>query len=211
MNRYIPICLLLVLMVPDPAFTQTLGQLTTAAVASEGEGGIFLLAGNDAFRTGVMARFELGRESDLGMQLGFDKETGSNSFGGGLDFKFHLPVGIEEASIDFAIDASLGLLESDDFRRLFFGIGLMISGVVRSSDNIALEPYTSLTILTTHRDWKIDPPPHAEHDFGDRDDTDTDAVFRGGVKVPLSDDYQLLVEVNINGKTTVGAALNVIF
>jgi len=211
MKRYILVCLLLTLIVPDPNSAQTLGQLTTAAVASEGEGGIFLFAGNDAFRTGMMVRFELGKESDLGMQFGFDRVTGRNSLGGGLDFKFHLPVGIEEVAIDFALDGSLGLLESDDFRRLFIGIGLMASGVVRSSDDVALEPYTSLTILTTHRDWKVDPPPHAMRDFDERDDTDTDAVFRGGVKFPLSNEHQLLVEVNINGKTTIGAAFNVIF
>ena len=200
------------LVVPVAAIAQTFGQYTTAAIASEGEGGIFVRGGDEAVRTGIMARFELTNRSDLGLQIGFDREYRENSFGAGLDFKFYLISAVSDFPLDLAIDLSLGHLRSGNYSRNILGIGLLVSGELRSVSS--LEPYAFITVLNTYFPKKASC--HEEHPSQwpcSEDDwkSDTETVLRGGAKYALTEEYQLLAEVELGDEITFGAALNIIF
>ena len=201
---------LAILAAPFNARTQTLATMTTGAVASDGEGGFFMLAGNDVTRFGLNARFALTVDLDMGIQIAFDRIDERSFFGGGIDAKYHLPIENSDLPIDIAIVAGLGDLESSEIRRFLLQMGCIVSGVVESSNRRILEPYAGLYVMTTRRDWK--------DDCGDRDrgcwdgtKSDTDAVLRAGMRVNITEDFQILAELNVNGETMFGAGVNLIF
>jgi hypothetical protein len=195
---------------PFAVRAQTLATMTTGAVSSDGEGGLFMLAGTDVSRFGFHSRFALSTDFDIGVQLAFDRLDETSFFGGGIDVKYHLPIAEPDIPIHVALDAGIGDLESSDIRRLFLEMGCIVSGFVSSSDRRILEPYAGIYVMTTRKAWKDD---CGVGDRGCWDGTrsDTDAVLRGGLRANLTDDFQILVELNVNGKTTFGAGVNLIF
>lgn len=201
---------LAVLAAPFHARTQTLATMTTGAVSSDGEGGIFMLAGNDVTRFGINSRFALTLDLDMGIQLAFDRLDERSFYGGGIDVKYHIPVENSGLPIDIAIDAGLGDLESSEIRRLFLQMGCIISGVVESSDRRILEPYAGIYVMTTRRDWKDDCGVDGRGCW-DGTKSDTDAVLRTGMRVSITEDFQVLAELNVNGETLFGAGVNLIF
>jgi hypothetical protein len=210
MKAKILLITLVILATPFSARTQTLATMTTGAIASDGEGGLFMLAGTDVTRFGLNSRFALAADFDMGLQLVFDRLDERSFFGGGIDVKYRLPIKTSDLPIDVALDAGFGDLESSEIRRLFLEMGCIISGVVESSNRRILEPYVGIYVMTTRRDWKDD---CGENDHGCWEGTrsDTDAVLRGGIRANLTDDFQIIVELNVNGKTMFGAGVNLIF
>ncbi|HER44229.1 MAG TPA: hypothetical protein ENO08_07210 [Candidatus Eisenbacteria bacterium] len=201
---------LAVLALPAAAGSQTLATMTTGAVSSDGEGGLFVLAGTDVSRFGLHSRFALAADLDMGMQLAFDRLDERSFFGGGIDVKYRLPFAAADLPIDIALDAGVGILESDEIRRLFLEMGCIVSGVVQSSDRRILEPYAGVYVMTARRDWKDDCGLDDRMCWeGTR--SDTDAVLRGGLRVHVTDDFRVLVEMNVNGKTMFGAGVNLVF
>jgi hypothetical protein len=214
--KAIAIGLMLVLAaLPTAVAAQVFGQYTTAAISSEGEGGVFANAGEDRFQTGIVARFLLTRQMDFGVQLGLDRECGVSSFGGSLDLKVYILGEQSEIPIDLAVGGSYGHLRSSDYRRHVFAFGLLASGVVQSSTSVAIEPYGFGGLVTEYFErncpctgpgdcfWPGDP--------GEAKARETKARLRGGVKVTFTDEYQLLVEASVDRKFMVGAAFNIIF
>jgi len=184
-----------------PAMAQTFGQFTTAGVAADGEGGFFMTAGDDVMNAGVMARFRITPKSDLGFQGGFESFHDVNSLGIGADFKYYLLSGETTLPVDLAAGASLGEIFSDDFGRTILGFSLIASGRLLADTSIPLEPYGSAGFYTAFF-----------HDGSfSGDSTDSDVVVRGGLNLDLRDDLQFMLEVKIDGTTTFGAALNLIF
>jgi hypothetical protein len=210
MKATILLIALVILAAPFSARAQTLATMTTGAVASDGEGGLFMLAGTDVTRYGLNSRFALTVDFDMGIQIVFDRLDERSFFGGGIDVKYRLPIETSDLPIDVALDAGLGDLESSEIRRLFLEMGCIISGVVESSNRRILEPYAGIYVMTTRRDWKDD---CGEDDRGCWNGTrsDTDAVLRGGMRAHITNDFQIIVELNVNGKTMFGAGLNLIF
>ena len=204
------VIILALLSVPVPAGAQTLATMTTGAVSSDGEGGLFVLAGTDVSRFGLHSRFALMTAIDMGIQLAFDRLDERSFYGAGIDFKYRLPLATADLPVHVALDAGAGDLESSEIRRLFIEMGCIVSGVVRSSNRDILEPYAGIYIMTTRRDWKKD---CATGDRGCWEGTrsDTDAVLRLGLRAHLTDDFQVLGELHVNGKTMFGAGVNLVF
>jgi len=198
------------LALPAAAVPQTLATMTTGAVSSDGEGGVFMLAGTEVTRFGIHSRFALATEIDLGIQLAFDRSDERSFFGGGVDVKYRLPVTRADLPIDIALDAGLGDLESSEIRRFHLELGCIVSGVVESSKRRILEPYAGIYVMTTRRDWKDD---CGEDERGCWNGTrsDTDVVLRGGLRTHITEDFQILVELNVNGNTMFGAGVNLVF
>lgn len=210
MKATILLIALAILAAPFAARTQTLATMTTGAVASEGEGGFFMLAGTDVSRFGLNSRFALAANLDMGIQLAFDRLDERSFFGGGIDVKYCLPIDDTDLPIHVAIDAGFGILESNDWRRFLLEAGFIVSGVIQSSNRNILEPYAGIYVMTTYRDWK-DECGADDRGCWDGARSDTDAVLRGGMRVHLTDDFQILAELNVNGETMFGAGVNLIF
>jgi hypothetical protein len=205
--------LLAILAVPCGLGAQTMVTMTTAAISAEGEGGLFMIAGSDAMRTGVLSRFLLSTNFDMGLQLVFDRYEEKSFLGFGVDFKFHIPAVASTAPIDIAFDAGAGLLESSDRRRIFLAPGIIVSGRIETSERTVLTPYMGLYALFTRRTWKID---NCEAEYGRgcqswEKSFYAEAMLRAGVMIPLREDFQILVEMNVNGEIMFGAGLNLIF
>lgn len=214
-KTYAALAMLSVLLLPAAAGAQVFGTLTTASIAAEGEGGAFLLGGDDVFRTGVTARFRVSSHTDLGFQGGFDRIEGENSWGGGVDLKVYMIGGESTIPVDIALDGALGHLRSDDFARNIFQLSLLVSGILQASTAVSLEPYGSLGLRSSYfstkgpegsngpRDW-----PRENDDVGNI----TDLLLRAGVKVHLSEEYQLMAEIEVGDDVTAfGGGINVIF
>lgn len=197
----------------SPARGQVLAQLTTAAVASEGEGALFMLAGNDAFRTGAAARFRLARVADLGVQLGLDGACGESFFGGGLDVKLAILERSDRLPLGIAVDAAGGWLESADHARYSLDVGVLVSGAVGRTRAGSLEPFLTLA-LDVERIEDADEGARAADgcpcSWIDHE-TDTSFFVRAGVKIPLSRDGSLLVETALDGRDLIGAGFNLVF
>ena len=210
MKTVILLFALAIMTAPFAARTQTLATMTTGAVASDGEGGIFVLAGTDVSRYGINMRFAIDEYFDMGIQLAFDRLDARSFFGGGIDVKYHLPIETSDLPIHVALDAGIGDLESNDWRRIFLEAGFIVSGVIQSANRDVFEPYAGIYVMTTRGDWK------GACDAGDSGcwdgaRSDTDAVLRGGLRAHVTDDFQILVELNVNGDTMFGAGVNLIF
>ena len=212
MRGTIPVFLMLLFSAPGSLTAQTLAQLGGAGAAPEGEGNVFMLAGNESFRTGLSARFNISRMSDFGLQIGIDRSCDENFFGGGIDFKLMLLESSSELPIGLALDASLGSLNSDAVRRFLFGFGILASGVIRTDSRRSIEPYLSFIVDVEQLDWKRkNEATPACLCPGNDEETVTDTLVRAGVKVPVSNDAQLIIEAGLNGRTLIGAAFNIVF
>ncbi|MCK4349341.1 MAG: hypothetical protein KAX13_00700 [Candidatus Krumholzibacteria bacterium] len=213
MRSAVILILLVALAIPCSLGAQTMVTMTTAAVSAEGEGGLFMIAGNDVVRGGVLSRFLLSKTIDLGLQLAFDRYKEKSFLGFGVDFKFHIPAVTSTVPIDIAIDAGAGLLESSDRRRIFLAPGIIVSGRVETSKRNVLVPYMGLYALFTRRTWKIQ---NCDDEYGRgcqawEKSFYAEAMLRAGVMIPLREDFQILVEMNVNGEIMFGAGVNVIF
>lgn len=210
MKAAILLLTLAILVTPFAARTQTLATMTTAKVASDGEGGFFMLAGTDVTRVGLNSRFALSESFDMGLQLVFDRLDETSFFGGGIDFKYCLPIDRSDLPIHAALDFGIGDLEAKDWRRIFLEAGFIVSGAIQSSNRDIFEPYAGIYVMTTRRDWK------GSCEVDDRGcwegaRSDTDAVLRGGLSAHVTEDFQILVELNVNGTTMFGVGVNLIF
>jgi hypothetical protein len=192
---------------------QTLAQLTPASVSSEGEGCVFMLAGENAFLTGFSARFNLTGISDLGVQCGLDRICQQSLFGAGVDVKVVMLQSREHLPINLALDGSFGGLEKTDLNQLDLGFAILASGVIETSPERVIEPYLSFVVLgkitnkdgfTGHAAGGCDCPLNEHHH-------EAQALVRAGVRFPLTKDTQLLVETRISDRILVGGAINVIF
>lgn len=210
MKSYIVLVTLACMILPAAAGSQTFATMTTGAVSSDGEGGIFMLAGTDVSRFGLHSRFALTANLDMGIQLVLDRLDERSFYGGGIDFKYRLPVTDPDLPLDIALDVGLGDLESSEIGRLFLGIGCIVSGSVESSDRTILEPYGGIYVMTTRMGWKDDCAPD-DRGCWEGTRSDTDAVLRGGLRIRLTDEFQVLAELNVNGKTMFGAGVNIVF
>ncbi len=192
---------------------QSLAQLTTAAPSSDGEGAIFMLAGNDAFRTGAVLRFRLSRSSDVGFELGLDRLEGRSSIGGGVDVKLALLESREDVPLALALDLSGGLLDSDERSRFELALGVLASGAFAGSSGRAIEPYLSFVVAARRYEQKIEiicDPPGAVCPVED-EKTKADGIVRAGVKIAVSKDSQLLAEISFDERTLIGGAFNLVF
>lgn len=192
---------------------QTLAQLTTAAVSGEGEGCVFMLSGEDAFRTGFAARFNLTPISDLGIQVGLDRICLQSLLGGGADVKLVLLQSRKNLPLNLALDGSFGVLDKRHLNQFLFGFGILASGVIEASPGRVVEPYLSFVVLgkITNKDGigtggsgGCDCPLNDHH-------YETDTLVRAGVRLPVSKETQLLIETRISDRILFGAAFNVIF
>jgi len=213
MRSAVIFALLAILAVPCGLGAQTMATMTTAAISAEGEGGLFMIAGSDVVRAGILSRFLLSTNVDMGLQLAFDRYEEKSFLGFGVDFKFHIPAVASSAPIDIALDAGAGMLESSDRRRIFLAPGILISGRVETSGRNRLEPYMGLYALFTKRTYKRLP---CETEYGPscqswEEPFYAEAMLRTGMMIPLREDIQILVEINVNGEIMFGAGVNVIF
>jgi hypothetical protein len=212
MMKALPILLIFLCSTCASLSAQTLGQFSSASAATDGEGSVFMLAGNDAFRTGVSTRFNISRVSDFGLQLGLDRSCGESFFGGGIDFKIVLLEGTARLPVNLALDASFGSLSSNAAGRFRFGFGILASVRMAAGSGRAIEPYGSLVADIEQVDMK-----HGSAALesclcpGSNDETDARALVRAGVKIPVSNGAQLLVEVDFDRPTLFGAAFNIVF
>ncbi len=214
MKRFLPFFAAALICLPAAAGAQVFGSFTSAAIASEGEGGIFVMSGSNTFRAGVMSRYLITRRTDVGIQLGLDQRCEKNTYGGSLDLKLYIIGSESTIPLDLSVTGSVAHLRSDSYARNIFGIGFIVSGLLRSSGELRFEPYASINLMNTHfgkrplcgtaprKCW-----PCREDDWN----TDTDTVLRAGFKLPVTNDMQLLAEVELNDDTAFGAALNIIF
>jgi hypothetical protein len=211
-RRAVLASIFLVLALPCGASAQTMVAMTTAAASAEGEGGLYMIAGSDALRTGVISRFLLARNVDMGLQFAFDRYEDRSFLGGGVDFKVHIPIPTSDVPIYFALDAGAGVLEGSDRRRIFLAPGFIVSGRVETSGRSVLEPYMGFYALFTRRTWKKECEPeygpgcqHWEKSFFG------EGMLRLGARIPIRSDFHILLEMNVNGETMFGAGVNVVF
>jgi hypothetical protein len=211
MKRWVFLFILSVIFAPPAAEAQTLATMTTGSVSGEGEGGLFMLAGTNVSRLGIMSRFALSRNVDMGVQLAFDRYEDKGFFGGGIDLKFELPIDAADLPMHIALDLGIGDLESSERRRSFLEAGCIVSGVVESSNRTILEPYAGIYVLTTRSGWKDDCTAAGTSGCWEGTRSETDALLRGGARILLRDDLQILVEMNLDGEAMFGAGINVVF
>jgi hypothetical protein len=192
---------------------QTLGQFGGAGPAPDGEGSVFMLAGDDAFRTGIAARFNLSSASDFGIQVGVDRTCNATFYGGGIDVKVVLLASSAELPLNLALDASLGTLNASEAGRLLFDFGILASGVIRTRSSRTIEPYLSFVVDLERIDRKRHPRLESGClcSDGDDDSSSTCSLLRGGVVIPVSGQSQIIVEGSVHSPTLIGAAFNVVF
>jgi hypothetical protein len=212
MKKGLPILLILLGTACTSLSAQTLGQFAGASAAADGEGSVFMLAGNDAFRTGVSTRFNISRVSDFGLQLGLDRSCSESFFGGGIDFKIVILESTARLPVNLALDASFGSLTSGAAGRFHFGFGILASGRIASGAGRAIEPYCSLIADIEQIDMKHGSTTVADCLCpGSTDEIDAGALVRVGVKIPVSNEAQLLIEANLDRTSLFGAGFNIIF
>ncbi len=191
---------------------QTLGQFGGAGSAPDGEGAVFLLAGDDAVRAGLSVRFNITSVSDLGIQLGVDRTCGTSFYGGGVDLKIVLLEGAGRFPVDLALDAAVGALDGTSANRFVFDFGILASCPITLSSGRAFEPFLSFVVDVEQIDRKNDPPLApgclCAHEA---DETSSCAGGRGGVILPLTKESQIVVEAHLDGDRLVGAAFNLVF
>jgi hypothetical protein len=196
------------LSIASVAGAQTFGQFTTARPSAEGEGSLFMVAGNDAFRTGATGRFNLSDAADFGLELGLDRVCDESFLGGGVDFKLVLLRDTPELPLSLALDASFGALFSDAVGRYPFDFGILASGVIAPSSFWEIEPYASFVVQVERRDKRSSSAsclcPHGS-------ETDTDTFVRAGVRFGVTDETQVIFEADLGETSLFGAAFNVIF
>jgi hypothetical protein len=211
-SPFIYICVLSLLAIPlitSPCSAQTLGQYTTAVIAPDGEGGCFISSGKDEFRLGVMARFRMYSRGDIGFQAGFDRMTGENALGVATDVKFYLLDPDSTFPVDLAADISLGHFQDDALGRTVAGLSIITSGTLAADTEIPIEPYASVGFYSIFFTDREECPPGAVD--CDSDNSDIETIVRAGLKLVLTEEYQALFEVSLNGNTTFGVAINVVF
>lgn len=194
------------------AGAQTLGTYSTAAIASDGEGGVFMSGGKDQFRTGLFSRFRMSARADIGFQGGFDRLKGTNAWGAGADVKIYVVGEGSTLPLDLALDMSLGHLRSEHTGMTILGIGVLASGRLQADTRFPVDPYASLGLYNTffHRENECGStvPP----DFcGDNSNSDTEVVVRAGAKLYLDSERQILAEIKLDGSFSIGAAFNIVF
>ncbi len=201
------------LLAASPCRGQALAQMATAAPSALGEGALYMLAGNDAFRTGAAARFNITRLSDLGVQLGYDRIDEEGGIGGGLDFKIALLERRENLPFGLALDASGGWIRYDHRHRFEFGFGVLASGAIATSAGATIEPYLSFIVAVNRYESRAsstcDPPGALCPDAGDR--TETNMRLRLGARFPVSRDAQIHIEASIEDRSLFGAGFNIVF
>ncbi len=191
---------------------QTLGQFAGASAAADGEGSVFMLAGNEAFRAGIGARFNISRASDFGLQLGLDRSCGESFFGGGVDLKIVLLEGTARLPISLALDASFGSLASGAASRLRYGFGILASVRIAAGERRTIEPYGSLIAGIEQVDMKSGGASVADCLCArPSDETEERALVRAGVKIPVSNEAQIFIEANFERESLFGAGFNIIF
>jgi hypothetical protein len=213
-KKTVPALLVLLLLAAHGNLSaQTFAQLGGAGAAPDGEGCVFMLAGNNAFRTGLSARFNVSTVSDFGIQLGVDRVCEDSFYGGGLDFKVVLLESRPQLPVNLALDASFSGLNSSAAGRFIFGLGILASGVIQTSSASVIEPYLSFVVDIGRLDNKEASGvlPACLCSNRDTDETTTCSIVRAGVKVPVSSEAQILIEANLGDKTLVGAAFNLVF
>ncbi len=195
-----------------PARGQMLAQLGGASASADGEGSVFMLAGNDAFRTGVTARFNLARVSDFGVQIGIDRSCEETFYGGGVDLKIIVLERAPRLPIDVALDASVGSLMNDSGGRFIFDFGILVSGAIPLASGRSIEPYGALLARVEELDAQSGEEVLADCICPDaKDGTDAGVLARVGLKIPVSKTGQLLVEADFERTVLFGVAYNIIF
>lgn len=211
-RKTLPLILILLGTICARLPAQTLGQFASASAAADGEGSVFMLAGNDAFRTGASARFNISRVADFGLQLGLDRSCSESFFGGGVDFKIVILEGTARLPVNLALDASFGSLISDAARRFHFGFGILASASLASVGGRPIEPYCSLLADIEQINMKSGSASLADCLCpGSNDETDAHTLLRAGVKIPVSNEAQILIEADLDGSSLFGAGFNLIF
>lgn len=211
-TRIISALLIALSIASASAHAQTLGQFGGASASADGEGAVFMLAGNEAFRAGVGARFNIARVSDFGVQLGVDRDCDETFYGGGVDLKIVVLERTPRLPIDVALDASVGDLMNDSAGRFIFDFGILVSGAIPAGKGRSIEPYGSLVARIQELDMKSGEDALADCLCPDAEDgTDAGAFARVGVKIPVSRDSQILIEADLRRTTLFGAAFNIIF
>lgn len=208
----LPAILILICALPASLAAQTFGQLAVASVAADGEGCVFMLAGNEAFRAGIGARFNISRASDFGLQLGLDRSCGESFFGGGVDLKIVLLESTARLPMSLALDASFGSLASGAASRLRYGFGILASFRIAAGAKRLIEPYGSLIAGIEQIDMKSGGASDAACLCASPgDDTDARALVRAGVRIPVSNDAQIYIEANFERESLFGAGFNIVF
>jgi len=204
-----------VLSLAGASGAQTLGMLTGAGASADGEGAAFMLAGNDAFRAGVAARFNLARVADVGIQLGLDRRCEESFWGGGVDFKLVLLEHDAHQPVNLALDGSFGKLDSKEVKQYLVGFGLLASGIIETSEWRTMEPYLSFIVFVRQIDRgalrREDPASDCLCIPQSNDDTDTRAVGRAGLRLSLTKETQLLFEAELGKHSLFGAGVNIVF
>jgi hypothetical protein len=205
---------LALVLVPAQVGAQIFGQYTTAAISPLGEGAVFARAGDDRFAGGLATRFLITERSDLGLQLGYSRVEEIDNYGLGADYKFYIINENPTYPLDLSADISLGWLGGSGYSRGIFTAAFMVSGMIDPEARIRFEPYGSVGFVGQYFFGKGDCGelrpgswPCEEDDWS----ADSNLLLRGGTKIWLSDDYQLYVELDYDGKAAIGAAINVIF
>jgi hypothetical protein len=212
MKKALPVLAIMLGSVCTSLSAQTLGQFALASAAADGEGSVFMLAGNDAFRTGASARFNISGVSDFGLQLGLDRSCGESFFVGGIDFKIVILEDTPRLPLNLALDASFGDLTSGAAGRLRFGFGILASGRIASAAGRAIEPYCSLIADIEKIDMKSGGAAVADCLCpGSNGETDERAFARAGVKIPVSNESQIFIEASFERQSLFGAGFNIIF
>ena len=212
LKKVLPVILIMLCMAHSRLAAQTLGQFTGASASADGEGSVFMLAGNEAFRTGVSARFNISRVSDFGLQLGLDRTCGESFFGGGIDFKIVILENTARLPVDLSLDASFGNLTSGAAGRFRFCFGILASGLIAVGAGRAIEPYCSLIGAIEQVNMKSGGASVANClCVSAGDETDARALARAGIKIPVSNESQIFIEANFERVSLFGAGFNVIF
>jgi len=220
----VPLLCLLICSIPVRGNSQTLAQFTTSRISSEGEGGIFVLGGNNSFRTGFALRFLINRISDLGFQMGIESFNQNKLFGGGMDVKLLLVKAADNFPFDISIDVSGGYLKNSEISKTTFSGALMMSTEVPDKLAIPFEPYISIgtylnLIRTTRTKYFLQKNAFYTESSDcigcsystSREYKTTGATFRAGVMFHVTHDTQFIIEANINGATFIGGGINLIF
>ena len=201
-------------LVAAPAHSQIFGQYTTAAIASLGEGAVFVAAGDARFRTGLATRFLITKRSDLGLQLGYARAEQVDNYGLSADYKFYIINEDPSTPLDLSADISLGWLGGSGYNRGIVTATFMVSGMIDPEARIRFEPYGSVGFIGQYffgkgscEEFRPGAWPCEDDDWS----ADSNLLLRGGSKIWFTDDYQLYVELDYDGKAALGAAINVVF
>jgi hypothetical protein len=139
--------------------------------------GPYIAVGDNLFRTGGFARFNIVRDMDLGLEVVFDRIHSDWFAGAAGDVKYAIIPANVKLPFDWSLNAGLGFTTGSSITTITIPLGTLVSRPLQLSGGSVLTPYGGLYVLIINTSIDV-----AGRNVSD---TSTDVELRGGIKLDI--------------------------